>query len=82
MFQLFRTYIAIVSFVCFKSRTKMLCMLQCELPGAVHGGERRSKRGGGRKAGKHGEWREPAPPVRAVGASAGIREGSVQTFGC
>ena len=50
----------------------MLCMLQCELPGAVHGGERRSKRGGGRKAGKHGEWREPAPPVRAVGASAGV----------
>jgi len=80
MFQLFRTYIAIVSFGCFKSRSEMLCMLQCKLPDAVHG-EWHSGSLEGR--GKHGEWREQAPLVRAVGASAGVRHGgSVQTFGC
>ena len=58
MFQLFRTYVAIVSFGCFKNRSGVLCMLQYEpivvaaCWGAVHGGERRSRHRGVLEAGK------------------------------
>jgi hypothetical protein len=58
MFQLFRTYIAIVLFGCFKNISEVLYMLQCEPLAAatcyaVHGGEwhkRCEGRAGNRKA--------------------------------
>ena len=48
-------------------------MLKYEPPGAMHGGERRSKCGGARKARKHVECRGRAPPMHALGTGAGVQ---------
>ena len=81
LFQLFRTYVAIVSFGCFKSRFEVLCMLQCEPLATCHSCllqllGHRAWRGAAQQAwrgmGSVGEWRGRTLTVRAAGAGAGV----------
>jgi hypothetical protein len=75
MFQLFHMYMASVSFGCFKNRSRVLCMLQCETLtaiacyscwGVVHGGERHNRCGGAWEAGKHGGVARAGPASLCV----------------
>jgi hypothetical protein len=91
MFQLFRTYVAIVSFGCFKvdqgccaccnvSHLPQLPTAAAEAP-CMEGSGAAGVEGHGKQE-SVGEWRKRAPPMRATGTGAGVwTRGSTRTSG-
>ena len=84
-FLLFHTYVAIISFECFKSRSgccaccnvrHFVVAVYCSCWGVMHGGKRCSRRAGHGKQGSVGEWHRQGLPVRASGASTGVKAGT------